>query len=323
MTGAPSAVLNQELIPLICGAVPQFCSDFAARLIALGERAVLLRAERLTEAPVADDRLVRARGVVRYGALQDLGDVEGQRHREPDEHDAGDGADPALMRAERPDALSDSPPRQGEAQQGDRRPHRERDRQHDGSPADSARRPGNGDRSEHRPGAGDVNRTERQAQEETAALTVHLTLRDATERLLQHRLEPRDDQPDPEQQQDREPGPADDVIRDVQRLQHQGADQREDREAEGEPADDQIRAAPVEGLGLRRVAGDPAGEEDRGKHRKDARRDPGDEAADETDQQEREQENLPGGTPKIVAGRLRLPPGSSPQIRKRFSPRSA
>ena len=79
-------------------------------------------------------------------------------------------------------------------------------------------RAGDDDRGEHRSGARHVQHAERKSQPETASLC-SFELRNAAEGLFEHLLEPREDQPEADDGQRDESGPADGVLRQMQQRQ--------------------------------------------------------------------------------------------------------
>ncbi|CAG7417027.1 hypothetical protein PICSAR39_03118 [Mycobacterium avium subsp. paratuberculosis] len=220
-------------------------------------------------------------GVVGDGTLQHRGQVEHQRDGQHDHRDpAGDLYRP-LPAAERRDPLGDAPAGQREGQQRQRVSGGERRGQHQRAGADRGGAAGHHDRGKHRSGARHVQRAQRQAQAETVCAGPTLALRQVGERSLDQLLQRREDQSQPDDGQHHQGGPPDRILGQVQRRQQRRADQGGHAEAAHQARDHQV--GPRRGAHAAPVAVH-AGQQDHRQHRQDARRDPGDQAAEEPDQ---------------------------------------
>ena len=80
-------------------------------------------------------------------------------------------------------------------------------------------------------------------------LPAHPALRDPGKRPLQHILQPRDHHRDADQGEHDQASPADEILRQRQRAQHQGPEQREHAETQREPGDHEVRPPAVGGPG--------------------------------------------------------------------------
>ena len=212
---------------------------------------------------------------------------------------------PATMRISRclrrkaRDALGHPLPGQREEQQRQGRAGGEGQRQRHRVEPDGSGGARDDDGGQHRACARDVQHAERQPEAETACPRAELLLRKPRERLLEECLELREDQPDADGQQCDERHPADRVLGQVQQGQQRRTEQGDHAEAQHQARDhavgpqrfrERALGPDFRGNGARRVGfrlGRPAalrtGEEDDRQHRQDARRDAGDQPADEAD----------------------------------------
>ena len=152
------------------------------------------------------------------------------------------------------------------------------------------------DGRQHRSRTRHIEHAQRKPESETATAGAELLLRKLGERLLQDRLEFREDQPDADRHQRDQREPSDGVLRQVQQRQQGRTRQGDNAETQYQAADHAVRPQPVRQrrLGLdcdaaRRTGGVGTGalrtgEEDHRQHRKDARRDAGDQSTEEADQ---------------------------------------
>ncbi|MDT5364366.1 MAG: hypothetical protein QOC69_6128 [Mycobacterium sp.] len=268
------------------------------------------------------DLVLQGAGVVGNDALQRGGQVEGDRDGEDEHHDAACDADLALAAAERADALGDPLACEGEHQQWQRSPDRERHGQDDGVGADGAGSASQHDGGEDRPGARHEQHAKGEAQPEPAAAFTGVELGDAGERLFQDLFELRDDQTDSDQGQGDDACPTDRVLRQVQQGQQCGSGQGDDAETQDQAGNHTVRARRVRdrrpfhdrGRGaatlrgdcrLRLAAGLCAGEEDDGQNGQDARRDAGDQAAEEADECKGQHDWYSEPTAPRISGRRR------------------
>ena len=184
-------------MPLMSGAVPQF-SSCCAPLVQFDSCAFcsLTRPPRFSfcELSSTADLLLQAAGVVGDGALQHGGQIEHQRHRKQDRHDACGDPDFALAAAEGGDPFGDPAACEREEQQRQGGANRERQRQRDRAQPDGAGGACDDDRGEHWSRARHVEHAEREAESETVAAAAELLLRKLGERLLEQRFEAREDQ---------------------------------------------------------------------------------------------------------------------------------
>lgn len=182
-------------------------AQFVDAVLATGELLVLVvveTGELLPRGVVVLDLLLRDGGVVGQRALDRVGDVEREGQREGDHQRTGGDARLARTGTERADALGGQ----------------------DGS------------------GARHVQQPEAQAEHEGAAFLVDLALGDTGEGLLQQPLDGREDQPQADEDQQREPDVTQDVLRQPQGRDQGDAEQGEEAEAEDETGDDGV-GAPV------------------------------------------------------------------------------
>ena len=253
----------------------------------------------------ADLFLQRTR-VVGDRALQDGGQVEHQCDGEQDRHHPCGDADFALPPPERGDAFGHPLSGEGKDQQRQGGTDRERQRQRHGGQPDGSGGARDDDGGQHRARARHVQHAERQTQAESASAGTELLLRKLRERLLQQCLELREDESEADGNQRDERDPADRVLRQVQQRQQRRTEQRDDAETEHQAGDHAVGpqgfrqgalGPDLRGhrarLGRRRLAALRAGEEDDGQHRKDARRDAGDQATEEADRDQCEHVRFP------------------------------
>ena len=165
--------------------------------------------------------------------------------------------------------------------------------QHHRADVDAAGRAGHDDRRQHGSRARHEHGAEGQPDAVPAPGVLHLgATGEPLERLLEHPLESRHEQADADQHEHRDPRPAQHVLRQAERAQQERAQQRDQREAGDEPGDDEVRPpARRRGRPVGRLGGETgrlcaARQEDDRQHRQDARRDPRDEPAEQTDDDE-------------------------------------
>ena len=212
------------------------------------------------------------------------GDMRGELRVEAEGHDDRDGHDQSSERL--PDPGCPGPHRaQGHSplradrkeQEDDARAERIGERHEDALEREALRRGEHGDRRDHRARAGREEQAEADAEEEAASHSSGVAPTERLERPLDDGAEPRPEQRNPDEQNDRDGDVAEQVVREAERREERGRDQGEEREAPDEPGDDRVRPPPV--------AGGPAREDDR-QDRQDARRDRGDDARDERNSDE-------------------------------------
>ena len=265
--GAPPGVLSHLVMPVMSGAVPQLSSS-GAPLVQFDSCGVLVvdeaaEVELLAQLVLAADPLLQCAGVVGDRPLQYGGQVEHQRDGQQDRDDACDDADFALPAPERGDALGHPLPGQREEQQRQRGAHREGQRQRDGVEPDGSGCARDDDGGQHRARTRHVQHAQRQAETETALPGTELLLREPGERLLQQRLELREDQSEADGHQRDERHPADRVLGQMQQRQQRRTQQRDDAEAQHQSGDHAVgpqgfrQRAP--GATLMATAPDPVG----------------------------------------------------------------
>ena len=226
--GAFPGVLSHLVMPLMSGAVPQLSSsEPPSEQFDRWAFCSLTRPPRLssTQLFVAADLFLQAAGVVGYRALQGGRKVEDQRHGQQDRHDACGDADLALPAAERRHSLGHALAREREEQQRKRRADGEGQRQRHRVEPDGSGGPRDDDGREHRSRARHVQHAEGQPEPESASAGAELLLRQLRERLLQERLELREDQPEADGDQRDERDPADRVLGQMQQRQQSRPEQ--------------------------------------------------------------------------------------------------
>ncbi len=235
--------------------------------------------------------------VIRDETLQRLRNIEEQSESERQHHRTGGDPKPAFVPTKRLHPLGKPTTGKRKSEQRDGRANRERQRQDDRPHPNLARRTGDRDRRKHRTSTRHIDRAERDPEHKTTTVGADRRPRDERKRLLEHMLHPREDEPGADQDENDGAGPDQEILWEMQDGEQQRADQGERAEAHHEAEDDLVWPGVPHLLwgGIR--PGDAhesrglhtAGEEDHGQHGKNARRNAGDEAADDPNKCERKQ----------------------------------
>ncbi len=195
-----------------CAAVDEGCRTLAAARVLPGGEVAFRRVQHV----LAACGLLQGRGVVRDEALQHLRKIERECNGESNHHRARHDADCPLVHPERAHPLRNAATRQREHEQWEGSADRERRREQDGFDPDLPGGPSNGDRGEHRTSAGNVDSAEGEPEYEAAAVGGDRALRDPGEGLLEQVLHLRHDEPDADDDEHHEAGPAESILREMQ-----------------------------------------------------------------------------------------------------------
>ena len=257
VSGFPSAVLSQSTIPVNSGAGPQSASTAGSFSHSSKDiwtccggvddlRLGVQRSQGVAGGVVVLESLLDRGHVARDRPLDGVGQAEGHRQARREEHSPRHTAHCRHPIGQPPTHVAAEP---GDEQQRDRQPCGEGQRQDDQAPGQALRGRQDGDRGEHRTGAGHEHDAEREAEDIRGTAADRTPVGDAPEQLLQPVPDAGDQQPQPDADQDDQRQRAQQAVGHAEGRDEGGSQERQEGEGREQPRHDQVGPTPAGSCG--------------------------------------------------------------------------